>query len=195
MAIATINPATAEILATFEPLSEAATKERLRLAAETFRIFRYASFAERAGILLRVAEILETKREEFSHLITTEMGKPIRSSRSEIEKSVRLCRYYAAEAEHLLADEHIRSDAHRSYISCEPLGPVLAVMPWNFPFWQVIRVAVPAMMAGNVVLLKHASNVPQCALAIESVFQSAGAARGLFQTLRVDSSRVAALIA
>ena len=195
MAIATVNPATAEILAIFEPLSEAETKEKVRLAAEAFRIFRHTSFAERARILLRVAEILETEREEFSHLITTEMGKPIRSSRSEIEKSMRLCRYYAAEAERLLADEHILTDAQRSYIRCEPLGPILAVMPWNFPFWQVIRVAAPAMMAGNVVLLKHASNVPQCALAIESVFQSAGSVKGLFQTLLVASSRVAALIA
>ena len=195
MAIATVNPATAEILAIFEPLSEAETKEKLWLAAETFRIFRRTSFAERARILLRVAEILETKREEFSHLITTEMGKPIRSSRSEIDKSMRLCRYYAAEAERLLADEHILTDTQRSYIRCEPLGPILAVMPWNFPFWQVIRVAAPAMMAGNVVLLKHASNVPQCALAIERLFQSAGFVKGLFQTLLVGSSRVAALIA
>jgi succinate-semialdehyde dehydrogenase/glutarate-semialdehyde dehydrogenase len=195
MAIATVNPATGETLAIFEPLSDAATKEKLRWAAETFRIFRHTSFAERARILLRVAEILETKREEYSRLITTEMGKPIRSSRSEIEKSLRLCRYYAAEAERLLADEHIHTDAQRSYISCEPLGPVLAVMPWNFPFWQVIRMAAPAIMAGNVVLLKHASNVPQCALAIESIFQSAGSLRGLFQTLFVSSSKIAALIA
>ena len=195
MAIATVNPATAEILATFKPLSEAVTKEKVRLAAETFRIFRQTSFAQRAGILLRVAEILEREREEFSQLITIEMGKPIRSSRNEIEKSLKLCRYYAAEAERLLADEHILTDAQTSYIRCEPLGPVLAVMPWNFPFWQVIRVAAPAMMAGNVVLLKHASNVPQCALAIETVFQAAGSLRGLFQTLLIDSSRVAALIA
>jgi succinate-semialdehyde dehydrogenase/glutarate-semialdehyde dehydrogenase len=192
MSIVTINPATAELLAIFEPLSQAAMKEKVRLAAEAFRIFRRTSFAERAEILLRVAAIFETKKEEFSRLITTEMGKPIRSSRNEIEKSVKLCRYYAAEAECLLADEHVLTDA---YIHCEPLGPVLAVMPWNFPFWQVIRVAAPAIMAGNVVLLKHASNVPQCALAIEGVFQSATSVTGLFQTLLVDASRVAALIA
>lgn len=195
MAIATVNPATAEVLATFEPFSAATIKEKLRVAAETFLNFRHTSFAERAGILLRVGEILEKEREKFSHLITTEMGKPIRSSRSEIEKSLNLCRYYAAESERLLADEHILTDGHTSYICCAPLGPILAVMPWNFPFWQVIRVAAPAIMAGNVVLLKHASNVPQCALALESVFQSAGAARGLFQALLVDSSRVASLIA
>jgi len=195
MAIATVNPATGETLAIFEPLSEAATKEKVRLAAETFRMFRHTSFSERAGILLRVAEILETKREELSRLITTEMGKPIRSSRNEIDKSVKLCRYYATEAERLLADEYILSDARRSYIRCEPLGPILAVMPWNFPFWQVIRVAAPAIMAGNVVLLKHASNVPQCALAIESIFRSAGCVGGVFQTVLVGSSKVAALIA
>src|SRR6185503_19650542 len=118
-----------------------------------------------------------------------------RSSRNEIDKSVKLCRYYAAEAERLLADEYILSDAQRSYIRCEPLGPILAVMPWNFPFWQVIRVAAPAIMAGNVVLLKHASNVPQCALAIESIFRSAGCVGGVFQTVLVGSSKVAALIA
>ena len=195
MAIATVNPATGETLAIFEPLSEAATKEKVRLAAETFRMFRHTSFSERAGTLLRVAEILETKKEEFSRLITTEMGKPIRSSRNEIDKSVKLCRYYATEAERLLADEYILSDAQRSYIRCEPLGPILAVMPWNFPFWQVIRVAAPAIMAGNVVLLKHASNVPQCALAIESIFRSAGCVGGVFQTVLVGSSKVAALIA
>ena len=195
MSTATVNPATEEILAIFEPLSAAATKAKLRLAAQTFSTFRHTSFSERAGILFRVAEILEADGEEFSRLITTEMGKPIRSSRSEIEKSLRLCRYYAAEAERLLAEEHIFTDAERSYIRCEPLGPVLAVMPWNFPFWQVIRMAAPAIMAGNVVLLKHASNVPQCALAIERIFQASASERGLFQTLLVGSSKVAALIA
>jgi len=195
MAIATVNPATAEVVAIFEPFSAAAIKEKVRLAAETFQMFRHTSFAGRAEIVLRVAEILESEKEKFSHLITTEMGKPIRSSRSEIEKSLQLCRYYAGESERLLADEYILTDAQASYIRCEPLGPVLAVMPWNFPFWQVIRVAAPAIMAGNVVLLKHASNVPQCALALESVFQSAGAVRGLFQALLVDSSCVASLIA
>src|ERR1041385_9418812 len=192
MSIATINPATAELLAIFEPLSQAAMKEKVRLAAEAFRIFRRTSFAERAEILLRVAAIFETKKEEFSRLITTEMGKPIRSSRNEIEKSVKLCRYYAAEAECLLADEHVLTDA---YIHCEPLGPVLAVMPWNFPFWQVFRLAAPALMAGNVVLLKHASNVPQCALAIEDIIRRAGFPDGAFQTLLIPSSAVERIIA
>ena len=195
MAIATINPATEEVLARFDPLSETEIEERLRLAAEAFRSFRCTSFAERSRILLRVADVLEAEHERLSCLVTTEMGKPIRSAMNEIEKCRRLCCYYAREAEHLLVDEEIFSEAHRSYIRCEPLGAVLAVMPWNFPFWQVIRVAAPAIMAGNVVLVKHAPNVPQCALALERVFRLAGAATGVFQILLVESSKVSFLIA
>ena len=195
MAIATVNPATEEVLARFDPVSEAEIEEKLGLAAEAFRSFRYTSFAERARILLRVADVLEAEHEQLSRLITTEMGKPIRSAMSEIEKCRRLCCYYAREAAHLLADEEIFSEAHKSYIRCEPLGAVLAVMPWNFPFWQVIRIAAPAIMAGNVVLVKHAPNVPQCALALERVFRLAGVSTGVFQILLVESSTVAFLIA
>jgi succinate-semialdehyde dehydrogenase/glutarate-semialdehyde dehydrogenase len=195
MAIATINPATEEVLARFDPLSEVEIEEKLGLAAEAFRCFRYTSFAERAQILLRVADVLEAEHEQLSSLITTEMGKPIRSALNEIEKSRRLCRYYAREAERVLADEEIFSGAHSSYIRCEPLGAVLAVMPWNFPIWQVIRVAAPAIMAGNVVLVKHAPNVPQCALALERIFRLAGAPTGLFQILLIESSAVASVIA
>ena len=195
MAIATVNPATEEVLARFDPLSEAEIEEKLGLAAEACRSFRYTSFAERARILLRVADVLEAEHEQLSRLITTEMGKPIRSAMSEIEKCRRLCCYYAREAAHLLADEEIFSEAHKSYIRCEPLGAVLAVMPWNFPFWQVIRIAAPAIMAGNVVLVKHAPNVPQCALALERVFRLAGVSTGVFQILLVESSTVAFLIA
>jgi len=195
MAIATINPATEEVLARFAPLSEAEIEEKLDLAAEAFHCFRYTSFAERARMLLRVADVLEAEHEQLSRLITVEMGKPIRSARSEIEKCRRLCCYYAREAERLLADEEISSEAHKSYIRYEPLGAVLAVMPWNFPFWQVIRVAAPAIMAGNVLLVKHAPNVPQCALALERLFRLAGAATGVFQTLLVESSSVASVIA
>ena len=195
MAIATVNPATAEVLATFEPLSEVEITERLELAAEAFGVFRHTSFAERAQILLHVACILDDHKQQFSRLITTEMGKPIASAIYEMEKCQRLCRYYASEAERLLADEVIPTDDHQSYIHCEPLGPILAVMPWNFPFWQVIRVAAPAIMAGNVVLLKHAPNVPQCALAIERVFRLAGAPTGVFQTLLIESTKVGAIIA
>ena len=195
MSIATINPATEEVLARFDPLSKAEIEDKLELAAEAFYSFRYTSFAERARILLRVADVLEAEHEQLSRLITIEMGKPIRSARSEIEKCRRLCCYYAREGKRLLADEEIFSEAQRSYIRYEPLGAVLAVMPWNFPFWQVIRVAAPAIMAGNVLLVKHAPNVPQCALALERVFRLAGAATGLFQTLLVESSTVESLIA
>jgi succinate-semialdehyde dehydrogenase/glutarate-semialdehyde dehydrogenase len=195
MSIATINPATEEVLARFDSLSRAEIEDKLELAAEAFYSFRYTSFAERARILLRVADVLEAEHEQLSRLITIEMGKPIRSARSEIEKCRRLCCYYAREGKRLLADEEIFSEAQRSYIRYEPLGAVLAVMPWNFPFWQVIRVAAPAIMAGNVLLVKHAPNVPQCALALERVFRLAGAAMGVFQTLLVESSTVASLIA
>jgi succinate-semialdehyde dehydrogenase/glutarate-semialdehyde dehydrogenase len=195
MSIATINPATEEVLARFDSLSRAEIEDKLELAAEAFYSFRYTSFAERARILLRVADVLEAEHEQLSRLITIEMGKPIRSARSEIEKCRRLCCYYAREGKRLLADEEIFSEAQRSYIRYEPLGAVLAVMPWNFPFWQVIRVAAPAIMAGNVLLVKHAPNVPQCALALERVFRLAGAATGVFQTLLVESSSVASLIA
>jgi succinate-semialdehyde dehydrogenase/glutarate-semialdehyde dehydrogenase len=195
MAIATINPATGELLKSFEPLSASGIEERLRLAAETFRAYRRASFALRARLLLRVADLLEAEKERLSRLITTEMGKPIQAARREIEKSVRACRYYAAEAERFLMEELIQTGAQQSYVRYEPLGPVLVVMPWNFPFWQVIRVAAPTLMAGNVVLLKHASNVPQCALAVEDVFRRAGFPEGAFQTLLIGSTEVAGVIA
>ncbi len=195
MAIATINPATGELLATFEPLLEAEIEEKLELAAQTFREYQRTSLSERSSILLRVADVLEAEQERFSRLITIEMGKPIRAARAEIAKSLRLCRYYAAEAEQALLDQEIPSGAHRSYIRYEPLGVLLAVMPWNFPFWQVIRMAAPALMAGNVVLLKHSPNVPQCALAVESVFRQAGLPIGAFQTLLIGSEKVASLIA
>ena len=158
MAIATINPATGKLLATFEPLSDLDVEEKLRLAAEEFRRYRQTSFAERAQLLLRAARVLESEKEHFSRLITTEMGKPLWAATGEIEKSVRLCRYYAEEAAHVLSDENVPSDAHQSYIRHEPLGALLVVMPWNFPFWQVIRLAAPALMAGNVLLLKHTPN-------------------------------------
>lgn len=195
MAIATINPATGKLLASFEPLSDAEVEDKLQLAMRAFREHRYSSLTERAAVLMRVANVLEAETQGFSRLITTEMGKPVRSAREEIKKSLRLCRYYAAEGQRLLADEHIPTGEPKSFIRCEPLGPILIVMPWNFPFWQVIRVAAPAIMAGNVVLLKHAPNVPQCALAIETVFQRAGAEKGVFQTLLIESQKVGAMIA
>jgi succinate-semialdehyde dehydrogenase/glutarate-semialdehyde dehydrogenase len=195
MTIATINPSTGELLKSFDALSCSELEEKLLLSAETFRAYRRTSLAARARMLLRVAELLEAEKDRCSRLITTEMGKPITAAVREIEKSVRVCRYYAPEAERFLSDEPVQTTAHASYVRYEPLGPILCVMPWNFPFWQVMRVAAPALMAGNVVLLKHASNVPQCALAVEEIIRRAGFPTGAFQTLLIGSQEVARVIA
>ena len=190
MSIASVNPATGETLKTFEALSEPQINEKLQLAAETFRSYRHTPLAERESMLLRAAEILETEKNDFARLMTTEMGKPIKGAVGEAEKCALVCRYYAEHARHHLADQLVETNASKSYVCFQPLGPVLAVMPWNFPFWQVFRFAAPALMAGNVGLLKHASNVPQCALAIEDIFRRAGFPEGTFQTLLVGSEAV-----
>jgi succinate-semialdehyde dehydrogenase/glutarate-semialdehyde dehydrogenase len=190
MAIASVNPATGETLRSFEPLSGAQLEEKLARAAEAFREHRRTPFADRAAKMLRAAEILEAERDAFGRLMTTEMGKPLRAAREEAAKCAWVCRYYAETAETFLADEVVETGAARSFVRYQPLGPVLAVMPWNFPFWQVFRFAAPALMAGNVGLLKHASNVPQCALAIEEIFRRAGFPRGVFQTLLVGTDSV-----
>lgn len=194
MPIATINPTTGETLKTFEPLSLQQIEVKLARAAETFRAFRRTSFSERAGIMHRVAEILESEKQTFARMMTTEMGKPIKAAVGEVEKCAWVCRYYAETAEQHLADEIVETNAKRSYAHFQPLGPVLAVMPWNFPFWQVFRFAAPALMAGNVGLLKHASNVPQCALAIEQIFHQAGFPEGAFQTLLIGSEQVQSIL-
>jgi succinate-semialdehyde dehydrogenase/glutarate-semialdehyde dehydrogenase len=194
MAIATINPATGETLRTFEAHSDDQIEERLRLAATTFREHRRSPFAVRAEKMVRAAEILETEKERFGRLMTTEMGKPLKSAIEEAAKCAWVCRYYAETAARALADKVVETNATHSFIRYQPLGVVLAVMPWNFPFWQVFRFAAPALMAGNCGLLKHASNVPQCALAIEEIFRRAGFAEGAFQTLLVASDKVQALI-
>ncbi len=194
MPIASVNPATGETLRTFEPHSAAEVERRMALAARLFPGWRATSFAERARRLSRAADLLEARKSECGRIMTLEMGKPIGSAISEAEKCAWVCRFYAENAERFLADESVATDARRSYVRYEPLGAVLAVMPWNFPFWQVFRFAAPALMAGNVGLLKHASNVPQCALAIEEIFRDAGCPDGAFQTLLVGSDRVASLI-
>jgi succinate-semialdehyde dehydrogenase/glutarate-semialdehyde dehydrogenase len=190
MPIASINPTTGETIKTFEPLNESQIDEKLQRAADTFRSYRRTTFAEREAMMLRAAEILETEKNTLARLMTTEMGKPIKGAVGEAEKCAWVCRYYADNARHHLADEIVETNASKSYVRFQPLGPVLAVMPWNFPFWQVFRFAAPALMAGNVGLLKHASNVPQCALAIEDIFRRAGFPEGAFQTLLVGSEAV-----
>src|ERR1700722_8462599 len=194
MAIATINPATGELIKTFEPLSTSEIEQKLQLAVKTFRAERKTSFAERASRMNKAAEILDHDKEKFAHLMTLEMGKPYKAAVAEAVKCVTACRYYAENAEKFLADEVIETGAKKSFVRYLPIGPVLAVMPWNFPFWQVFRFAAPALMAGNVGLLKHASNVPQCALAIESLFLEAGFPAGCFQTLLIGAAQVDAIL-
>ena len=190
MAIASINPTTGGTLKTFAALSAEEIEQKLQLAANTFHAFRNTSFTDRARMMQRVAEILENEKSAFGRLMTLEMGKPITAAVAEAEKCAWVCRYYAENAQHHLADQIVETNAQRSYVRFQPLGPVLAVMPWNFPFWQVFRFAAPALMAGNVGLLKHASNVPQCALAIEEIFTRAGFPKGAFQTLLIGSDAV-----
>lgn len=194
MAIATINPATGEVVKTFEPLSPAEIEKKLQLAISTFKAERKTPFSVRAQRMLKAAEILERDKDKFAHLMTLEMGKTYKSAVAEAVKCTTACRYYAEHTAEFMADEVVETGAKKSFIRYLPIGPILAVMPWNFPFWQVIRFAAPALMAGNVGLLKHASNVPQCALAIEGIFREAGFPEGAFQTLLIGSAQVDALL-
>ena len=195
MAIATVNPATGQVLKTFESLSDAQLEVKLQKAADTFSTYRKTPFAARAQMMLKAGTLLESEKEHCARVMTTEMGKTFRSAVDEAAKCAWVCRYYAENAERFLADEIVETTAKRSYIRYLPLGPVLAVMPWNFPFWQVFRFAVPALMAGNVGLLKHASIVPQSALLIEEIFQKAGFPDGAFQTLLIGSQKVDRVLA
>jgi succinate-semialdehyde dehydrogenase / glutarate-semialdehyde dehydrogenase len=194
MPIATINPATGEVIKTFPPLSEADIDQKLELAVTVFKRERKTPFATRARRMLKAAEILERDKDKFARLMTLEMGKTLKSAVAEAVKCTTACRYYAENTERFMADEVVETGAGKSFVRYLPIGPILAVMPWNFPFWQVIRFAAPALMAGNVGLLKHASNVPQCALAIESLFLEAGFPEGSFQTLLIGSAQVDALL-
>ncbi len=194
MAIASINPATDETLKTFEALSHTELDRKLELAAKTFRAYRRTAFATRSAMMIRAAEILAAEKHEFGKVMTAEMGKPLKAAVAEAEKCSWVCRYYAETAEEHLADKAVETNAKKSYVHFQPLGPVLAVMPWNFPFWQVFRFAAPALMAGNVGLLKHASNVPRCALAIEDIFRRAGFPEGAFQTLLIGSEAVEGIL-
>lgn len=194
MAIASVNPATGELVKSFEPLSAAQLEEKVQLAASAFRRHRQTPFAERAQKMLKVAEILEKEKDEYARLMTLEMGKPIKAAVAEAVKCAGGCRYYAENAERFMADETVEIGAKRCFIRHQPIGPILAVMPWNFPFWQVFRFAAPAVMAGNVGLLKHAPNVPQCALQVEDIFRRAGFAEGVFQTLLIGTEPVEGLL-
>jgi succinate-semialdehyde dehydrogenase/glutarate-semialdehyde dehydrogenase len=194
MAIASINPATGEVLKTFQPLTAAEIEAKVRLAAETFPKFSKLSFADRARMMTKAADILESEKEALGRLMTLEMGKTLSSAVAEAAKCATACRYYAQNAERFLADETVDTGAGKSYVHYQPLGVVLAVMPWNFPFWQVFRFIAPGLMAGNVGLLKHASNVPQCALKIEDVMLRAGFPEGAFQTLLIGASQVDAIL-
>jgi succinate-semialdehyde dehydrogenase/glutarate-semialdehyde dehydrogenase len=194
MPIASVNPATGQTVRTFDPLTSAQLEARLQSAADAYRRQRRTTFAERATLMARAAEILESEKEAFGRIMAAEMGKTLKSAMEEAAKSAWGCRYYAEHAERFLADEVIETTASRSFVTYQPIGPVLAVMPWNFPFWQVFRFAAPALMAGNVGLLKHASNVPQCARAIEEIFRRAGFAEGVFQTLLIETDQVKSVI-
>jgi succinate-semialdehyde dehydrogenase / glutarate-semialdehyde dehydrogenase len=190
MAIATINPATGEVVKQFQALTDAQVDERIAKAAKAFQSFRKTSFADRAKWMLKAGEILEAEKTELGRLMTLEMGKTLSSAIAEAAKCATGCQYYAENAERFIADEVIETSAAKSYIHYQPVGIVLAVMPWNFPFWQVFRFIAPGLMAGNVGLLKHASNVPQCALKIEDILLRAGFPAGVFQTLLIGASQV-----
>ena len=195
MAIESLNPATGEVLETFREIGREDVERMLATAHAAFLEWRDARYAARAKNMRQAATILRTRKLDYARLMTLEMGKPIVQGEAEIEKCAWTCEYYADHAEALLAEQPRQTDASRSYVRFDPLGVVLAVMPWNFPFWQVFRFAAPALMAGNAAVLKHASNVPRCALTIEEIFRDAGFPRGLFATALVGSSAVPALIA
>lgn len=193
--ISTVNPATEETVATFTAHTEAEVEQKLDAAVRAQREWRHAPLEERTALLRRIADVLRDGKEEYARIITVEMGKPIAESRAEIEKCAVTLEYYADQAPKFLANEQIASNAAESAVVFDPLGVVLAIMPWNYPFWQFFRFAAPALAAGNAPLLKHANNVPQAALAVEAIVRKAGAPEGLCTTLLIEASRVEALIA
>ena len=194
MPIESVNPATGELLERFDELDAAAVDAALARAEQAFAHWRETSFAERADVVQRAASLLREDSAAHARQMALEMGKPIVQGEAEAEKSAWGCEFYAESAERFLSPEPIESDAARSYVRFDPLGPLLAVMPWNFPYWQVFRAAAPSLMAGNPLLLKHASNVPRCALNIHEIFERAGAPTGVFQTLLLSGSAACALL-
>ena len=195
MTIQSINPATGEILRSFEPLTGEALDQKLAAAAESFRAFADVPLEHKTLWMKKLAGVLESEKDELAALLTREVGKTITASRAEIAKCALACRYYAENAARILAEESIPTEGTTSSVRWEPLGVVLAVMPWNFPFWQVFRFLAPALMAGNVALLKHSSNVPLCAMAIEALVRRAGFPRGTFQALLIDIDQVERVLA
>src|ERR1017187_1312878 len=194
MAFTTVNPTTGKVEATFDQHTPAELEAKVEQAARAFDTYRRTTFAERAGWMRAAADLYDGEQPEIARLLTTEMGKTFAAAKGEVAKCALCMRWYADRAEGFLADEVVESAAGRSFIRYQPLGPVLAVMPWNFPLWQVVRFAAPALMAGNVGLLKHASNVPQTALYLEDAARRAGFPDGVFQTLLVGSDRVQAIL-
>lgn len=194
MGIESINPTTGEKVRQFTPHSPSEIEVRLSRSAQAFRQWKHVSIADRANVLNRTAAILEREKDSLGRMLTMEMGKTLSSAIAEVEKCAVVCRYYAENGPSFLEPKDVGTNAARSFVQYKPLGTVLAVMPWNFPFWQVFRFAAPALMAGNVGLLKHASNVPQCALAIEDLFRRAGTSEGIFQTLLIESDQVESVI-
>jgi len=194
MALSSINPTTGETLKEFPAFDDNEIEQRLKRAERAFAHYRRHPFAKRGQLLMAVASLLEQDKDSLARTMTLEMGKLFRAAQDEIAKCASACRFYAENGERFLEDDAAQTGAARSYVRYEALGPVLAIMPWNFPFWQVFRFAVPALMAGNVGLLKHAANVPQCALAIEEVFCRAGFDEGIFQVLLIDAEQVEKII-
>jgi succinate-semialdehyde dehydrogenase/glutarate-semialdehyde dehydrogenase len=194
MTIASVNPATGQKIKTYDEMTPDQVSAAVAQAHEAWKIWRKTSFADRGRLMKRAGEILRQRKDEFARLMAIEMGKPLKQGVAETEKCAWACDYYADHAEAHLAPEMIKTDASKSYVAFEPLGVVLAVMPWNFPLWQVFRFAAPALMAGNAAVLKHASNVPGCALVIEEVFNQAGFPKDVFRTLLIGSSQVKAVI-
>src|SRR5881409_404588 len=190
MSIQSVNPATGDVVETYEETSPKEIERILGGAQAAFAEWRNTPFTARARSMRNAAEMLKKRRTDFARLMTLEMGKPIVQAEAEVDKCAWTCEFFAEHAEGFLAEQPRETDASRSYVRFDPLGPVLAVMPWNFPFWQVFRFAAPALMAGNVGLLKHSSNVPQCALAIETTLRDAGFTDGEFQTLLIGSDQV-----
>jgi succinate-semialdehyde dehydrogenase/glutarate-semialdehyde dehydrogenase len=192
--IASINPSTGETIKEFAAFDAIQIEEKIAAAAAAFHSYRKTSFGQRTGWLMAAADLLEKQKAELARTMTLEMGKLLRAGEDEIAKCVRGCRFYAENAERFLRDQRIETENANNYVRYEPIGPVLAIMPWNFPFWQVFRFAAPALMAGNVALLKHAANVPQCAIAIENILGEAGFPEGVFQTLLIENQQVRSII-